>query len=246
MFWAFSRTLKVMYKRILLKLSGEQLQGEKEKGFDPTRAAWIADQIKPVLQSGTQIVIMVGGGNIIRGNEIAHPDIQMITAHNTGMVGTIINALLLADVLSAHGVPARALGVIEANQVIDQFTHRRAITHLNKERVVIIGGGSGRPYVSTDTAALTFSLELNCDVVIKTTKVDGVYDKDPIKNKDAKKFDTVSYDEAVRNSEIAVMDNAALGLAMDKRKPIIICELLKDGNIAKAVRGERVGTLISS
>lgn len=235
-----------MYKRILLKLSGEQLQGDKVKGFDPARAAWIAEQIKPILKDDTQIVIMVGGGNIIRGNDIAHPDIQIITAHNTGMIGTMINALLLTDVLNAHDVPARALGVIEASQVIDHFTHRRAITHLNKGRVVVIGGGSGRPYVSTDTAALTFSLELNCDVVIKTTKVDGVYDRDPVKNEGAKKFDTISYDEAVRNPEIAVMDNAALGLAMDKQKPIIICELLKDGNITKAVRGEQVGTLISS
>lgn len=233
-----------MYKRILLKLSGEQLQGERAGGFDPERASWIAGQIKPIIEDGIQVVVMVGGGNLIRGNDIAHPDIQMITAHNTGMIATTINALLLADVFNSHGLNSRPLGNIKADQVIDNFTHRRAISHLSKGRVVVIGGGSGRPYMTTDTAALTFALELSCDVVIKTTKVDGVYDKDPLKYSDAVKHDDLTYDQALKNPDIQVMDKSAIGLALDEHKPVIICELLKDGNIARAARGEKVGTTI--
>ncbi len=235
-----------MYKRILLKLSGEQLQGERTGGFDPRRAAWIAGQIQPVLEKGIQVVVMVGGGNLVRGNDIAHADIQMVTAHNAGMLATTINALLLADVFNARQLPARALGNIQADQVVDQFTHRRAISHLIKGRVVVIGGGSGRPFMSTDTAALTFALELDCDVVIKTTKVDGVYDKDPLRYPDALRYRQLSYTDALKNPDVLVMDKAALGLAMEEQKPIIVCELLRDGNIARAARGEDVGTTISN
>lgn len=187
---------------------------------------------------------MVGAGNFIRGNDIAHPDLQMITAHNTGMIATTINALLLADVFNAHELEAKPLGNIKADQVIDDFTHRRAISHLAKHRVVVIGGGSGRPFMTTDTAALTFALELDCDVVIKTTKVDGVYSADPVKNPDATKYDELTYDEALANPNITVMDKAALGLAMEQHKPVIICDLLTDGNIARAAAGETVGTTI--
>jgi len=233
-----------MYKRILLKLSGEQLQGDLEKGFDPKRAAWIAKQIKPVIASGTQVVIMVGGGNLVRGGDIAHDYIDEVTAHNAGMLSTMINATLMADVCNHVGLEARALSTVEANQMIDQYTYRRALSHVHKNRVVIVGGGIGRPFLTTDTAALSLALELRCDVVIKTTKVDGVYDKDPAKYDDAIKLDEVTYEQALNDVEISVMDKAAIALAMEERKPLIICDLLTDGNIQKAASGDSVGTIV--
>lgn len=234
-----------MYKRILLKLSGEQLQGEQSGGFDTDRAKWIAKQVRETLDTGAQVVIMVGGGNYARGAQLANDAIQRITGDNVGMLATIMNALTLADVFNASGVPTRALSNVEANQVIDHFTHRRAMSHLEKGRVVIVAGGTGRPFLTTDTAALNLALELECNVVIKTTKVDGVYTKDPAKYADAKKLSTISYQEALANPAIAVMDKAAIGLAMEQQKPVVICDLLSEGNIARVAKGERVGTLVS-
>ena len=234
-----------MYKRILLKLSGEQLQGNKSSGFDAERARWIAEQIKPVLATGTQVVIMVGGGNYVRGNQIAGNGIQPVSAHNIGMLSTLMNAIALADVFNHAELPTRSLSTVEVNQFIDQYTYRRALSHLTKGRVVIVGCGTGRPFLTTDTAALNLALEMQCDVVIKTTKVDGVYDKDPVKFSDACKFDEISYADTLTNPDIAVMDKAAIGLAMEQNIPVLICDLLTDGNIARAAKGERVGTLIS-
>ena len=233
-----------MYKRILLKLSGEQLQGNKSSGFDPERARWIAEQIKPILTTGTKIVIMVGGGNYVRGNQIAGHGIQPVSAHNIGMLSTLMNAIALADVFNDDGLPTRSLSTVEANQFIDHYTFRRALSHLQKGRVVIVGCGTGRPFLTTDTAAVNLALEMQCDVVIKTTKVDGVYDKDPTKFPDAHKFDALSYHDALTNPDVAVMDKAAIGLAMEEHIPVLICDLLTDGNIARASQGERVGTLI--
>lgn len=232
------------YKRILLKLSGEQLQGDKDGGFDTERVKWIAAQIKPVCDAGTQVAIIVGGGNYARGSQLAGSGIAEVTAHNTGMLATIMNAITVADVFNAQGVPTRALSNIEVNQFIDQYTYRRAISHLEKGRVIIIGGGTGRPFVTTDTAAVNLALELRCDAIIKTTKVDGVYDKDPLKFSDAQKYERLSYDEALANDDIQVMDKAALGMALEDKKAIIICDLLTDGNIARAAAGESVGTKI--
>ncbi len=234
-----------MYKRILLKLSGEQLQGDLNGGFDAERAAWIAEQIKPVVQSGTQVAIIVGGGNYARGAQLMGNGIVDVTAHNVGMMATIMNAIAAADVFNNAGLPTRALSNIKVEQFIDDYTYRRAISHLEKHRVVIIGGGTGRPFVTTDTAAVNLALELKCDAIIKTTKVDGVYDKDPNRFSDAVKYDTLSYDEALANSDIQVMDKAALGMALEDKKTIIICDLLTDGNIARAAHGEAVGTTIS-
>ena len=234
-----------MYKRILLKLSGEQLQGQYESGFDHERARWIAEQIKPVINNGTEVVIMVGGGNYVRGNQIAGNGIQDVNAHNIGMLSTLMNAISLSDIFNDADLASRALSSVKIDQFIDQYTYRRALSHLEKGRVVIVGGGIGRPFLTTDTAALNLAQEMNCDVVIKTTKVDGVYDKDPTKHDDAVKFDHLSYQEALASPTINVMDNAAIGVAMDEHKPVIICDLLTDGNIARAARGETVGTLIS-
>lgn len=233
-----------MYKRILLKLSGEQLQGEHSSGFDTKRAMWIAQQIKEVLATGAEVVVMVGGGNYARGAQLANDKIQRITGDYVGMLATMMNALTLADVFNSEGVPTRPLSNIEANQIVDQFTHRRAMSHLAKRRVVIVAGGTGRPFLTTDTAAVNLALEMHCDVVIKTTKVDGVYTADPAKDPDATKYDTLSFDEALANSAITVMDKAALGLAMEQQIPVLVCDLLTDGNIARAARGENIGTTI--
>lgn len=234
-----------MYKRILLKLSGEQLQGDQSGGFDTARAQWIAEQIREAKSTGVQIVVMVGGGNYARGSQLASDAVQRITGDNVGMLATVMNALTLADVFNHAGLPTRAISNIKADQVIDQFTHRRATSHLDKDRVVIVAGGTGRPFLTTDTAAINLALELDCDVVIKTTKVDGVYDKDPAKHDDAVKYDAISYQDALANEAIAVMDKAALGLAMEQKIPLIICDLLSDGNIARAASGEVVGTKVS-
>lgn len=236
--------LRDMYKRILLKLSGEQLQGDLSGGFDTERAKWIAREIIKTRETGCQIIIMVGGGNYARGAQLANDSIQRVTADNIGMLATLMNALALADVFNSNDVPTRALSNIKADQLVDQFTNRRAISHLAKNRVVIVAGGIGRPFLTTDTAALSLALELECDVVIKTTKVDGVYDKDPAKHDDATKLDTISHQEALSDANIAVMDKAALGLAMEQNKPVIICDLLTEGNIARAVAGENIGTVV--
>ncbi len=234
-----------MTKRILLKLSGEQLQGDFSSGFDPKRAKWIAEQIRPAIEDGAEIVIMVGGGNYVRGNQIIGHGIQPVSAHNIGMLSTLMNAIALTDVFNDSNLPTRALSTVEINQFIDQYTFRRAISHIQKGRVVIVACGTGRPFLTTDTAALNLALEMQCNAVIKTTKVDGVYDKDPTKFSNATKFDQISYHDVLTNPDITVMDKAAIGLAMEEHIPVIICDLLTDGNIARAARGEAVGTIIS-
>lgn len=233
-----------MYKRVLLKLSGEQLQGQHDGGFDTERAAWIASEIKNV--EGAQVIIMIGGGNYARGAQLTGGGIQRVTADNIGMLATMMNAVALADVFNSNGLTARVLTNVKADQVADAFTHRRAISHLEKGRVVIIAGGIGRPYLTTDTAAVNLALELDCDAILKATKVDGVYDSDPAHNPDAQKMERITLHDAVANPNIQVMDNAAIALAEDHNQSIVIFELLQEGNIARAVSGEAVGTTISA
>jgi uridylate kinase len=231
-----------MYKRILLKLSGEQLQGKFEGGFDAERAAWIAEEIKKVHEA--EIVVMIGGGNYARGAQLARGGIGRVTGDNIGMLATMMNALALNDVFNSLGLPSRVLTNVTADQVADQFTHRRALSHLAKKRVVIVAGGIGRPYLTTDTAAVNLALELECDVILKATKVDGVYDDDPLTNPDAKKFDQLTLRQAVEQPDIRVMDKAAIALAYDHQQPIVVFELLNEGNIASAAAGQAVGTII--
>lgn len=233
-----------MYKRVLLKLSGEQLQGKFDGGFDAERAAWIADEIKKV--QGAQIVLMIGGGNYARGAQLTGGGVQRVTADNIGMLGTLMNALALVDVFNANDLPARAVTNIKADQVADQFTHRRVLSHLSKNRVVVVAGGIGRPYLTTDTAAVSLALELDCDAILKATKVDGVYDSDPHQNPEAKKFETLTLREAVEQPDIKVMDQAAIALAEDHGQSIVVFELLQENNIARAVAGESIGTTIST
>lgn len=231
-----------MYKRILLKLSGEQLQGQYDGGFDAERAAWIANEIKKV--SGAQIVVMIGGGNYARGAQLAGSGVERVTADNIGMLATMMNALALADVFNANGLASRALTNIQADQVADQFTHRRAVNHLQKGRVVIVAGGIGRPYLTTDTAAVNLALELDCDVIFKATKVDGVYETDPEVDPNAKKIERLTLQQAVEQPDIRVMDKAAIALADDHDQAIVVFKLLDEGNIARAAAGEAIGTTI--
>ncbi len=212
--------------------------------MDPKVGAWLADQVKEIAQTGVQIVIMVGGGNMVRGADVAGHGIKRVTADQMGMLSTMINALALTDIFEAHDVRTRCLTSIFAMQVAEPFTHRLANKHLEKSRVVIVGGGSGRPYVTTDTGALMLALELDCDAVLKATKVDGVYDKDPAKHDDAKKLDKLTYQQAVEDGAIRVMDKAAMGLAMEHQIPLIIFNAMEHGNIARAARGEAIGTIV--
>lgn len=233
-----------MYKRVLLKLSGEQLQGDLHAGFDAKRAAWIAGEIKKAKVADTQIVVVIGAGNLVRGVEAMGGGVGRVTADNMGMLATIINAVALADVFNNEGLASRALTNVQANQAADHFTHRRALSHLEKGRVVIVAGGTGRPYMTTDSAAVSIALELDCDVIFKATKVDGVYDSDPNKNPDAKKYDHLTLQQAIEQPDIKVMDQAAIALAHDHNQSIVVFELLQDGNIARAIAGEAVGTTI--
>lgn len=234
-----------MYKRILLKLSGEQLQGKYDSGFDAERAHWIANEVKKITAQNIEVVVMIGGGNYARGAQLAGGGVQRVSADNIGMLATMMNAIALTDVFNDSGLPARALTNIKADQVLDQFTHRRALSHLEKSRVVIAAGGIGRPYLTTDTAAVSLALELNCDVIIKATKVDGVYNDDPSTNPDAQKYDRLTLQQAVEEPDIKVMDKAAIALAADHDQSIIVCELLAEDNLQKAAAGEAVGTVIS-
>lgn len=234
-----------MYKRVLLKLSGEQLAGKFDSGIDAGFCEWLAHEIKQVQDAGIEVVIMVGGGNYARGAQLAGHGIQRVTADQIGMLATMMNALALTDIFEDEGLATRCLTTIFAHQVAEPFVHRLANKHLANGRVVIVGGGSGRPYVTTDTAALILALELDCGVVLKATKVDGVYDKDPVKHEDAKKMATMSYERAVTDGAIKVMDNAAMGMAMEHKLPIIIFDALKPGSILQAAQGQAVGTRIS-
>lgn len=229
---------------MLLKLSGEQLSGKFEGGIDPELASWLAHEVKSASSEGTQVVIMIGGGNFVRGAQIAGHGIKRVTGDHMGMLGTMINALALTDIFEHNGIATRCLSNIFAEQVAEPFVHRLANKHLENGRVVIAAGGTGRPYLTTDTAAVVLALELDCEAVLKATKVDGIYDKDPAKHSDAKKFDRLSYQQSVEDNGIQVMDKAALGLAMEHKMPIIVFDAMKHLNIARATHGQEVGTRI--
>ncbi|MDP2632701.1 MAG: UMP kinase [Candidatus Curtissbacteria bacterium] len=233
------------YKRILLKLSGEAFLGEREYGIDPKFTEWLAREIIKAQKDGTQIAIVVGGGNIFRGTSAEEHGLERTVGDYIGMLATIMNSLALQAALEKEKQPARVLSSIEIKDVCEPYIRRRAIRHLEKGRVVIFAGGTGNPYFTTDTAASLRALETECEIILKATKVDGVYDRDPTKNKDAKKFDHLSYNEAIASRDIGIMDNSALSLCMDHKIPIMVFDLAKEGNIAKASSGEQVGTLIS-
>jgi uridylate kinase len=235
-----------MYKRVLLKLSGEQLAGKYESGIDAELGTWLAQEVKKTAEAGIQVVIMVGGGNYARGAQLAGHGIQRVTADHIGMLATMMNALALTDIFESQHVKTRCLSNIFAQQVAEPFVHRLANKHLGKGRVVIVAGGIGRPYLTTDTAAVSLALELGCDAVLKATKVDGVYEADPAHNPTAKRLEKISYQQAVADDAIKVMDKAAMGLAMEHHMPVVVFDALQENSILRASSGEvTFGTTIS-
>jgi len=235
---------KPPYKRILLKLSGEQLAGKYEFGVDPEIASYLAAEVKKASDAGCQVVVIAGGGNMVRGAEMAGHGIRRVTADQMGMLSGLINCMALTDIFEANDVKTRCLSNIFAQQVSESYSYRLAEKHLQKGRVVIVAGGTARPYVTHDTAAVSFALELDCQLVLKATKFEGVYDKDPAKFDDAIKLDHVTFQDAVENNSIKVMDKAAIGLAMEQHKPIVVFDVMKPGSLARIVAGEAVGTMI--
>ena len=232
------------YRRILLKLSGEALGGEGGLGISPEVVHDIAHQIKEVRDLGVQLVIVIGGGNIFRGARGSEKGIERATGDYMGMLATVINALALQDALEKQGVETRVQSAIAMAQVAEPFIRRRAARHLEKGRVVIFGGGTGNPFFSTDTAAALRANEIGAEVILKATKVDGVYDSDPKQNPQARRFTRISYLEALQR-QLKVMDSTAFSLCMDNKMPIIVFDLFKPHNIKQVVLGKEIGTLVS-
>ncbi|MBI4037557.1 UMP kinase [Candidatus Curtissbacteria bacterium] len=232
------------YKRVLLKLSGETFLGKREHGIDPEFTQWLAKEIIKATKEGTQLAIVVGGGNIFRGSTAEDHGLERTVGDYIGMLATIMNSLALQAALEKEGQQSRVLSAIEIKDVAEPYIRRRAIRHMEKGRAVIFAGGTGNPYFTTDTTAALRALETNCEVILKATKVDGVYDKDPQKFKDAKKINRLSYEDAIKDKQIEVLDNSALSMCMDHKIKILVFDLNKEGNIEKAVSGEQVGTLI--
>ncbi len=236
---------KPKYRRILLKLSGEALGGTQGFGICPERAVDMARQISEVRGLGVQVVIVVGGGNIYRGLEGSEQGIDRATGDYMGMLATVINALALQDALEKQNVETRVQTAIEMSEVAEPFIRRRAVRHLEKGRVVIFGGGTGNPYFSTDTAAALRANEIGAEVILKATKVDGIYDSDPQKNPKAKRFAKITYLEALQK-QLRVMDGTAFSLCLDNSMPIVVFDLFKPHNIRNVVLGKRVGTTVSA
>ncbi|HAL30166.1 MAG TPA: UMP kinase [Coriobacteriia bacterium] len=231
------------YKRVLLKLSGEALMGDAGYGIDPRILDFLSAQIKQVVAGGVEVAIVVGGGNIFRGVAASAKGMDRAQADYIGMLATVMNALALQDTLESHGVFTRVMSAIEMKDVAEPYIRRRAIRHLEKGRTVIFAAGTGNPYFTTDTTAALRALEIHAECIMKATKVDGVYDADPMQVPDARKFDELAYID-VLNLGLKVMDNTAISLAMDNDLPIIVFNMEKEGNITAALLGESVGTIV--
>ena len=236
---------KPVFQRILLKLSGEALAGGQGFGVDQTRVNEIAGELREVHELGVQIGIVVGGGNFFRGVAEQAKDMDRVSADHMGMLATMINALALQDALEKQGVFTRVMAAIEMKEVAEPFIRRRAIRHLEKGRVVIFGAGTGNPYFSTDTAASLRAMEIHAEIIMKATKVDGIYDADPVLNKSATRFDQISYLEVLKQG-LRVIDATAISLCRENNLPIIIFNLNVSGNIRRVVLGERVGSLVTT
>ena len=233
-----------VYSRVLLKLSGEVLGGETGIGIAPDAVQSMAEQICEVRDLGVQVVVVIGGGNIFRGLSGSERGIERATGDYMGMLATIINSLALQDALEKLGAPTRVQSAIAMSQIAEPFIRRRAVRHLEKGRVVIFGGGTGNPYFSTDTAAALRANEIGAEVVLKATKVDGIYDSDPKKNPNAKRFDKITYIEALQR-QLKVMDSTAFSLCLDNKMPIVVFDFFKAHNMKRVVMGEKVGTLVT-
>jgi uridylate kinase len=237
--------MKPVFKRILLKLSGEALAAGQGFGVDNTRVHEIAAEIKEVLALGIEMAIVVGGGNFFRGVAEQARDMDRVSADHMGMLATVINALAIQDAIEKQGVHVRVMSAIEMNQVAEPFIRRRAIRHLEKGRVVIFAAGTGNPYFSTDTAASLRAMEIKADVIMKATKVDGIYDADPVKVKDAVMLPQISYIEVLKQG-LRVMDATAISLCQENNLPILIFNLNTRGNIQRVVMGEKIGSLVTA
>jgi uridylate kinase len=231
------------FKRVLLKLSGEALLGDAAYGIDPTTLGEICDEVKTAREAGVEIAIVVGGGNIFRGMAASSTGMDRAQADYIGMLATVMNALAIQDALEKRDVFTRVMSAIEMQSVAEPYIRRRAMRHLEKGRVVIFAAGTGNPYFTTDTTAALRALEIGADCIMKATKVDGVYDSDPMENPDAVRFDELPYMEVLSRG-LKVMDSTAISLCMDNDLPIIVFNLTTDGNIVRALRGERVGTIV--
>ncbi len=231
------------YKRILLKLSGEALMGDRQYGIDPKRLSAYAEEIKKIVDNGIEVAIVIGGGNIFRGVSGASNGIDRVQGDYMGMLATIINGLALQSAIEAIDIKTRLLTAIKMEQVAEPFIKRRAVRHLEKGRVVIFGGGTGNPYFTTDTAAVLRAIEIGADVILKGTRVDGIYTSDPELNKDAIKFDSISYQE-VMDKGLKVMDMTAFTLSQENNLPIIVFDMNVEGNLEKVISGENIGTKV--
>ncbi len=233
------------YRRVILKISGEGFAKQKEFGIDPEELSLIADEVVDAASIGTQVAVVVGGGNIIRGAVLAQDGlIQQATADYMGMLGTVINALALKEALESKGTPARVLSAINLTAVAEPFIRGRAIRHLEKGRVVILAAGTGNPFFTTDTCAVLRGVELGADILLKATKVDGVYDRDPHKHKDAQRYESLTFAEAL-DKQLRVMDLTALSMCLEHRLPVMVFDFKIRGNMRRAVAGESGGTLIT-
>src|SRR5213079_3238803 len=233
------------YNRILLKLSGEALMGDQSYGIDPAVATQVAREIGEIQAMGVQTAVVIGGGNIFRGVAASARGMDRATADYMGMLATVINALALQDALEQQNVVTRVVTAIEMRSVAEPFIRRRAIRHLEKGRVIVFGAGTGNPYFSTDTAAALRAMEIKADVILKATKVDGIYDADPMVKSDATRFDRISYIQVLEQG-LKVMDATAISLCMDNRLPIVVFNLRTPGNIKRAISGEAIGSLVTA
>jgi uridylate kinase len=234
----------MQYKRILLKLSGEALMGNRQYGIDPERLKEYAEEIKEIIEKGVEVAIVIGGGNIFRGVAGASRGMDRVQGDHMGMLATVINGLALQSALEDEGIPTRLQSAIKINEVAEPFIRRKAIRHLEKGRVVIFGGGTGNPYFTTDSAAVLRAIEIHADVILKGTRVDGIYSSDPEKDVNATKFDFISFDEVLRKG-LKVMDTTAFTLSQENELPIIVFDMNAKGNLLKVVSGEKIGTKVN-
>jgi uridylate kinase len=234
---------KPVYERVVLKLSGEALLGEKSFGIDRDFADYLAAEIRELHGLGVQVAAVVGGGNIFRGVSDAARGMDRVSADHMGMLATVINGLALQDALERAGLDTRVLSAIQIREVAEPYIRRRALRHLDKGRVVVLAGGTGNPYFSTDTAAALRAMEIKADIILKGTKVDGIYDVDPARSAKARRFDALTYFDVLQK-ELRVMDATAISLCMDNRLPIIVYDLKKPGNLRRILLGEKIGTIV--
>ncbi|NCO67630.1 MAG: UMP kinase [Nitrospirae bacterium CG_4_10_14_0_8_um_filter_41_23] len=233
----------LIYKRILLKISGEAMMGDKGYGIDSSTVDFIAKEIKGVVSRGVEVAVVIGGGNIFRGVEASVRGMERASADYMGMLATVINALALQNYLEKHGVPTRVQSAIEMKELAEPYIRRKAIRHLEKGRTIIFAAGTGNPYFTTDTAAALRAMEIGAEVILKATKVDGIYSSDPMKDFAAKKYNTVTYIDVLKRG-LSIMDSTAVSLCMDNNLPIVVFNLRGKGNIRKIIEGKKIGTLV--